>query len=387
MKKYIVAGTLCLLLTSQVSAVKNETNLEEFGFSSNVERFRQRVASSLQQNNTPKSNRGDIPSPVLPQLTNNYSDLVPPPTKPKSRRYFQPRIQDHVPTSKQDFVKDRNRRVRNYKRPPAFNQFLEDHKNIPLKIKSPTLHGLSGLIKTVGAEVLPRDEKLFYVGFSHTKYDRSLGNPIKGGSITKFDVPMGITAGLTDQFEMAVFGNLVNEKSLNVPIINDYEKTELEELSMFGKFQFIDNPVHNLKTAFGFGVMNAMGKQVTRRGSDGTSYTGFFSLTKNYEKVSVHSQLGFTLASGFNASGNETPNLLYYNIGLEAPVSTNTALTAEFNGIDWSGYGNNVDVILGAKYRVRDEFSLQMAVPISVLRSKLPFEYDHSFHLGVSIKI
>ncbi|PCJ16644.1 MAG: hypothetical protein COB02_15570 [Candidatus Cloacimonadota bacterium] len=387
MKKYIVTGTLCLILISQVCAIKNEANLEEFGFSSNVEKFRQRISISLQQDYGNQNQNRNIPSPILPQLTNNYSDLIPPPTKPKSRRYFQPRLQDHVPTNKKAFIDDRNRRIRNYKRPPAFNQFLEDHKNIALKIKSPTMHGLSGLFKTVSAEVLDKDEKIFYVGFSHTKFDRSLGQTIKGGSITKFEVPIGITVGLTDQFEMAVFGNLVNEKSLNVPIINDYEKTELEELSMFGKFQFIDNPVHNLKTAFGFGVMNAMGKQVTRRGSDGTSYTGFFSLTKNYETLSLHSQLGFTLASGFNASGNETPNLLYYNLGVEAPVSTNTNLTLEFNGLDWSGYGNNVDIIVGAKYRVRDEFSIQMAIPFSVLRSKLPFEYDNSLHIGVSIKI
>ena len=130
MKKNIVAGTLCLILTTQICAVKYEPNLEEFGFSSNVEQFRQRVSASLQQDNTPRSGRRDIPSPVLPQLTNNYSNLVPPPTKPTSRRYFQPRLQDHVPTNKQEFIKDRSRRIRNYKRPPAFNQFLENHKKL-----------------------------------------------------------------------------------------------------------------------------------------------------------------------------------------------------------------------------------------------------------------
>lgn len=364
-----------------------ERNLEDFGFSTKMEEYRQEISLDFQPNRPTVSTASNVPSPVLPKLQNNYSDLVPPPTKPRSRRYFQPRLKSYVPGSKEEFQRDRIERIRDYNRPPDFNLFLQDHSNVPQKIFGNTEFGLTGLYRTVTAETLPKSTMLFFTHFTRIRFDRSFGERVNAGKIDKFLVPIGLSAALNDQFEVALTGNVVNEQSINFPLINDYEKTELEELMFMTKYQFLDNPSHQLKSAFGFGVQAAQGKQVTRRAADGTSYMGYVSVSKAHEKATFHAQLGINIASGKSASGNEHPNNLYYNLGVELPVSSRTRIIAEMNGLDWAGFGNNVDFTLAGRYQVREEFSLQLALPVNIIRADFPQNYSSFVSLGLSLKI
>lgn len=384
-----LAVGLCLSMINPLLAVKYERNLEDFGFSSEVENFRRRVSADFDQNQPSAQNASSsaIPNPVLPKLQTNYSDLIPPPTKPKARRYFQPSLRDNIPRTREDFSKDRRQRVKDYKRPPDFNIFLQNHRNIPGQVYGNTDIGLTGLYRTVGANTMPRATYLFYTQFTNMRFDRAFGERVNSGQIDKFVVPLGLSAALTDQFEIALSGNMVNERAINFPLINDYEKTELEELNFTSKFQFFDNPSYQTMGAFGFGVSNAMGKQVTRRATDGTSYIGFLSASKLSEKVNVHGQIGINLASGKDVTGNEHPNNLFYNIGFEIPVATRTRAILEINGLDWAGFGNNLDLTAGARYQVRDEFSLQFAMPVNVLRSKFPQDYSKVVSLGLTFKL
>ena len=387
--KNALAIGLCLSFINPLMAVKYERNLEDFGFSSEVEKFRRRISVDFDQNlpSTSSNSSSAIPNPVLPKLQSNYSDLVPPPTKPKARRYFQPRLRDNVPRTRDEFTRDRRKRLRDYKRPPDFNLFLQNHRNIPGQVFGNTDKGLTGLYRTVGATTMPKASYLFYSQFSFMRFDRAFGERVNTGHIDKFLVPMGLSAALTDEFEIALSGDIVNEQAINFPLINDYEKTELEELNFMGKYKFFDNPSQQTMGAFGFGVSSAMGKQVTRRATDGTSYLGFLSASKLTEKVNVHGQIGVNIASGKGATGNEHPNNLFYNIGFEIPVATRTRTILEVNGLDWAGYGNNLDLTVGARYQVRDEFSLQFAMPINVLRSNFPQDYSRMFSLGLTLKL
>ena len=88
--KNTLAIGLCLSFINPLMAVKYERNLEDFGFSAEVEKFRRRISVDFDQNIPSASSNSSsaIPNPVLPKLQSNYSDLVPPPTKPKARRYF-----------------------------------------------------------------------------------------------------------------------------------------------------------------------------------------------------------------------------------------------------------------------------------------------------------
>jgi len=370
----------CVSLHSQPTK-----NLEEFGFSPELEKYRQKVSIDFQQS-TPTVTPSKVPSPVLPRISDNYSDLVPPPTQPRVRKYYQPRLREHYPVNREQFEKDREERIRDYKRPPDFNVFLEKHQKTAPRVYGNTEFGLTGLFRTIGASVYPKKTHLFYTGVSRIKYDRAFGERIDG-FIEKVVTPMGVSTSLSDQFEIALTGNIVNEQSYDFPFIQDFEKTDMEEIMLFAKYQFLDNPTSMLKSAFGFGVQNASGSQVTRRGSDGTSFSGFVSVTKDLEKLSMHSNLGIVLASGQGNSGNEQPNHVFYNFGVEVPVSTRTRLTAEFNGFDWAGFGNNVDFTIGSRYQVREEFSLSLHIPINVLRSKFPQDYDNLIAIGASIKI
>ena len=127
-------------------AVKYERNLEDFGFSSEVEKFRRRISVDFDQNlpSTSSNASSAIPNPVLPKLQSNYSDLVPPPTKPKARRYFQPRLKRQcTANSRDEFTRDRRKRLRDYKRPPDFNLFLQNHRNIPGQVFGNTDKGLT----------------------------------------------------------------------------------------------------------------------------------------------------------------------------------------------------------------------------------------------------
>jgi hypothetical protein len=381
---YLIAACLCI---SQGFSETSEQNLEEFGFSTAMEKYRQQVSQDMGQTRPTVTNASQIPSPVLPRLETNYSDLVPPPTKPVSRKYYQPRFKDNVPDSKQEYTQDRAERIRSYKMPPDLNAFIDEHPTPVDRILGNTTWGLSGLHRTIDAEVLPKDTKLFFSGISHTTYDRSYGNKSQSGEITKFTVPIGVAATIYDKFEVALTGNIVNEESLGFPLLNDYEKTELEELIFMAKYQWMDNPQLGLKSAFGFGVQNANGKQVTRRGSDGTSFSGFVSITKNYGKIRASSQLGFTFAGGEDTTGNETPNTLFYNLGFETPISSATRFIMELNGLDWAGYGNNLDLSIGARYKVREEFNVELFIPVNIINSTLPYDYSYYTHAGVTIKM
>jgi hypothetical protein len=375
-----------LLATSQVLAVKPERNLEDYGYSPSLESYRQRISSEFAQNVPTVSEASDIPSPLAPPLDTSYGDLVPPPTKPKSRKFYQPRLRDVVPGSRDEFEKDRRKRIRDYQRPPDFNLFLEKHKKPPTQVLGNTEWGLTGLYRTVSANTLPEKTFLFHTGVSRTKFDRVFGERVRG-SIEKIVSPMGLVAGLSDQFEIALTGNMVNEKSVDFPFIHDFEKTEVEEVMLWAKYKFLDNPSKLLQSAMGFGVQNAMGKQVSRRGLDGSTFSGFLSLSREFDRWIIHSNLGITLASVRNGTGNEQPNNVFYNLGAEVPVSKNTRILVELNGLDWAGFGNNIDLSLGARYQMRREFSLQFNIPVTIIRSRFPQDYSHLLSIGATVKL
>lgn len=380
----LILGSL-ILCTLNFSAQKAK-NLEEFGFSPKLEEYRQKVSIDFQQATPTVRPTDSVPEPTLPRISDNYSDLVPPPTQPRSRKYYQPRLREHYPVNREEFTRDREARIRDYKRPPDFNIFLQKHQNFAPRVYGNSEFGLSGLFRTIGADIYPKKTHFFYTGVSRIRFDRALGQRVDG-YIEKFITPMGVSTSLSDQFEVALTTNIVNEQSFNFPFVQDFEKTEIEEVMLFSKYQFLDNPSAAIKSAFGFGVQNASGNLVTRRGSDGTSFSGFISVTKDLEKLALHSNLGIVLASGQGNSGNEQPNHVFYNLGLEVPVSSKTRLTAELNGFDWAGFGNNVDLTIGTRYLVREEFSLTLHLPINILRSQFPQDYRNLVALGASIKI
>ncbi len=367
--------------------VRYERNLEEFGFSPTVESYRQKVSLDLKNPVSAISSAKDIPGPALPPLENNYSNLVPPPTQPKSRRYFQPRAEDLTPQSRQQFQEERSDRIRDYKRPPAFNPFLGAHKNIPEPIWGNTSYGLTGLHRTISAQILPKENYRFFSGVALVDYDRSFGSTVPVGKLTKYTIPVGVAGRISDDFEMALSANIVNEKSSSFPLLNDFEKTDLEEIQMMSKFQFANNPAYGLKAAFGFGVQHALDKQVTRRGSDGSSYLGFISLSKEYERYTLHGQLGYTSSSGTDPAGKRQSSSLVYNLGAEIASTSRTSFTVEMNGLDWSGYGSTVDITLGARYKLREEVNLEFFVPMNVMDARLPYEYDHYIHAGVNVRL
>lgn len=390
--KYIFCPHIWLFLFYSsfcFASAKPAQNLQSYGFSENVERYRQRLTHELNLGSSSPSNAMVVPEPILPKLETNYSDLVPPPTEPVARRYYQPRFESHVPDTKEEFLRDREERLRDYSRPPDFNVFLGAHKYRAEKIYASTIYGLSGLYKTIDADVLPRDYRILYAGVDYTKYNRSFGTKVNDGNITKYAIPLGVAASIYDNFEVSLGVNAVNEKSFNFPFVQDYEKTELEEISFMGKYKWFDNPSYGLKSAFGFGVLSASGKQVTRRGNDGTSYTGFMSLSKDWEKFRGLGQLGVNFASGKDATGNEAPNSFYYNMGFESPVSRYTRAILEIQGIHWSGYSNNLDICFGARYKLRDELNMELFVPVNIFKSssRVPTDYDYTFHIGMNLKI
>jgi hypothetical protein len=76
-------------------------------------------------------------------------------------------------------------------------------------------------------------------------------------------------------------------------------------------------------------------------------------------------------------------------MGFEAPITRYTRAIAEFQGMNWSGYSNNLDFCLGARYRVREEFNMEFFVPINIFKSssRVPTDYDYTFHVGMNLKI
>ncbi len=388
--KAVRAYVLLGVLGSRYFAAENiryERNLEDYGWSSAVEDYRQKISLELTSPVKATRTAEDVPDPILPKLENNYSDLIPPPTKPRSRRYYQPDFDDRMPKSRAEFDAEKSERIRDYQRPPSFNSFLDDHRPLRQPIMGNTIYGLSGLHRTITADILPEGDYRFGFGFSRVEFDRSFGRDISWGSLMKYNVPVSLAGRISDRFEMALYGNIVNEKAVSFPLLNDFEKTELEEIGLQNKFQFMDRPGQGLKAAFGFGVEHARGQQVTRRGGDGTSWTGFMSVTRDYEQYSLHGQLGYSLASGQDLYGNRQSDALYYNLGMEYAVGDATRLTVEMNGLDWSTYGNTVDVTLGARYRLREEVTLDLFLPFNLVEANLPYEYSNIVQIGASIKL
>ncbi|MBT3785523.1 hypothetical protein HOF92_11140, partial [bacterium] len=64
---------LALLFTGVSLAAKPTRNLEEFGFSPQMEKYRQRVSIDFQQSVPTVGTSREVPSPVLPRLETNYS--------------------------------------------------------------------------------------------------------------------------------------------------------------------------------------------------------------------------------------------------------------------------------------------------------------------------
>ncbi len=249
------------------------------------------------------------------------------------------------------------------------------------------LTGYTGLIETISADVSKAGS--FKMGF-HTSwfdidrvYDRTLSNNESGDMLT---IPLYFNYALTDDLEV-VYNIPIVDYTIKSRILwkNDISESGCGDSTLGFKYKVFDNPNYQARGAIGIGFKFPTGSDDKGLGTGETDFTIFTAFTKNYERIVGHINLGYTMTGDPNTQfyPDGLADKFFYNVGIEYPHTHNVTVMAEVAGEDWGAEGNKVDIIPGIRYSPTENFSFEVAVPISVTNDQR-FGYNYRLVLGLN---
>ena len=247
--------------------------------------------------------------------------------------------------------------------------------------------GFTGLIETISADVSKAGS--FKLGFHSSwfdidrVYDRSLSNNESGDMLT---IPLYFNYALTDDLEV-VYTIPIVDYTIKSRILwrNDISESGCGDSTLGFKYKVFDNPTYQTRGAIGLGFKFPTGSDDKGLGTGETDFTIFTAFSKNYERIVAHLNLGYTMTGDPNTQfyPDGLADKFFYNIGIEYPHTHNVTVMAEVAGEDWGAEGNKVDIIPGLRYSPTENFSFEVAVPISVTNDQR-FGYNYRLVLGLN---
>ncbi|MBQ3643255.1 MAG: transporter [Candidatus Riflebacteria bacterium] len=247
--------------------------------------------------------------------------------------------------------------------------------------------GYTGLIETISADVSKAGS--FKMGFHSSwfdidrVYDRTLSNNESGDMLT---IPLYFNYALTDDLEV-VYNIPIVDYTIKSRILwrNDFSESGCGDSTLGFKYKIFDNPTYQTRGALGVAFKFPTGSDDKGLGTGETDFTIFTAFSKNYERIVAHLNLGYTMTGDPNTQfyPDGLADKFFYNIGIEYPHTHNVTVMAEVAGEDWGAEGNKVDIIPGLRYSPTENFSFEVAVPISVTNDQR-FGYNYRLVLGLN---
>lgn len=249
------------------------------------------------------------------------------------------------------------------------------------------LAGYTGLIETISADVSKAGS--FKMGFHSSwfdidrVYDRTLSNNESGDMLT---IPLFFNYAVTDDLEV-VYNIPIVDYTIKSRILwrNDISESGCGDSTLGFKYKVFDNPTYQTRGAIGIGFKFPTGSDDKGLGTGETDFTIFTAFSKNYERIVGHLNLGYTMTGDPNTQfyPDGLADKFFYNIGIEYPHTHNVTVMAEVAGEDWGAEGNKVDVIPGIRYSPTENFSFEIAVPISITNDQR-YGYNYRLVLGLN---
>ena len=247
--------------------------------------------------------------------------------------------------------------------------------------------GYTGLIETISADISKAGS--FKLGFHSSwfdidrVYDRTLSNNESGDMLK---IPLYFNYAITDDLEV-VYNIPIVDYTIKSRILwkNDISESGCGDSELGFKYKIFDNPTYQTRGAVGVQFKFPTGSDDKGLGTGETDFTIFTAFSKNFEKIVAHLNLGYTMTGDPNTQfyPDGLADKFFYNIGIEYPHTHNLTVMAEVAGEDWGAEGNKVDVIPGIRYSPTENFSFEVAVPISVTNDQR-YGYNYRLVLGLN---
>lgn len=257
----------------------------------------------------------------------------------------------------------------------------------PTRVLACNMGGYTGLVETVSADVSKAGS--FKLGFHSSwydlerVYDRSLSNNESGDMLT---IPLYFNYAVTDDLEV-VYTIPIVDYTIKSRILwkNDISESGCGDSTLGFKYKIFDNPTYQTRGAVGLGFKFPTGNDDKGLGTGETDFTIFTAFSKNFERIVAHLNLGYTMTGDPNTRfyPDGLADKFFYNIGIEYPHTHNVTVMAEVAGEDWGAEGCKVDVIPGIRYTPTENFSFEVAVPISVTNDQR-YGYNYRLVLGLN---
>lgn len=256
-----------------------------------------------------------------------------------------------------------------------------------IRVLACNMSGFTGLIETISADISKAGS--FKMGFHSSwydidrVYDRSLSNNESGDMLT---MPLYFNYAVTDDLEVTYTIPIV-DYTIKSRILwkNDISESGCGDSTLGFKYRIFDNPTYLTRGAVGLGFKFPTGNDDKGLGTGETDFTIFTAFSKNFERIVAHLNLGYTNTGDPNTKfyPDGLADKFFYNIGIEYPHTHNVTVMAEVAGEDWGAEGNKVDIIPGLRYSPTENFSFEIAVPISVANDQR-FGYNYRLVLGLN---
>ena len=225
-------------------------------------------------------------------------------------------------------------------------------------------------------------ENVFFVDVDRV-YDRKLSNNESGDMLT---IPLYFNYAVTDDLEI-VYNIPITDYTIKSRILwkNDISESGCGDSTLGFKYKVFDNPTYQTRGAVGLGFKFPTGNDDKGLGTGETDFTIFTAFSKNFERIVAHLNLGYTMTGDPNTRyyPDGLADKFFYNIGIEYPHTHNVTVMAEVAGEDWGAEGSKVDVIPGIRYSPTENFSFEIAVPISVTNDQR-YGYNYRLVLGLN---
>jgi hypothetical protein len=375
---WVLTGLLLAGLAAPARAVSND-ELKRYGFGDGVT---DAIDQSRQlEPPKPEPMRRVIPEPVVPGLSDTRE--IPRPTGFENRTLDQayPR---RAPPFEGPTDAVRGRQARREERGFAeVEDFVFAPRQVFPRFYTLADRGLTGLGRTITAEVAPKNTIQTRSGVDYLVYKRAYGQPLlPDQKIEQWQFPFAYSFTPTNDLELSLDFAIFDERGRDFPLVQNYTAFGLADVMALTKYRFYNNPGSRVSLAVSLGMRNGVKSNVTRIGSSGVDYMGSVSATKRIRNFGIHGEGGAWFVNGVDRTNSGVPDVTFWNLGADLQVSENLDVVLELNGFDWQSSGNNIDASTGFKLRLNHNWILDLNGAVN-LHSTIPVGYRSHIYGGL----
>lgn len=271
-----------------------------------------------------------------------------------------------------------------------------EEKEIPEKVNiyyfpgllTPSFYGLTGLNETVTSNTIGAGKYRVSWRFQYKRITKKFGKEISGKAEV-VSYPLNVTMGLVNNFELgfSLPLNIWKVDSNDLVPFNE-EDSSIGDPVLFGKFRipFNKKSTNSMSIVAGFKFPSGNDKILEADGSTGqTDFTMLAVMSAKVGLANAHLNVGYTFTGDPETSDTNyySDNKVLFRFGFDHSHNENVTISLEFAGEDWGKNGSKMEVIPGAKAKLKDDMILDIAMPIAIDNTQY-FGYRFRISAGMS---